>query len=113
MPVVPVRTVPVREARVRVRQAPRERRVREVKPRAPRTSSRPRCPSGKVRYRDELEAGAVIAAARRSGKSYVPSRAYWCEDCDGHHLTSKPARPYPFHNGSDEARMRAMLEWTG
>lgn len=65
-----------------------------MKPRAPRKSSRPVCSSGKVRYRSESEAGAVIAAARRSGKSHIPTRAYECWDCSGFHLTSKPARSY-------------------
>jgi hypothetical protein len=48
------------------------------------------CPSGKVRFRDDLAARLALATAsrkREGGKS--ERRTYRCPQCAGFHLTSK------------------------
>lgn len=51
-----------------------------------------RC-NGKVRYRDQREARAALQRLNATSKrDKVPSRVYWCYECNGHHLTSRPDR---------------------
>lgn len=59
------------------------------------------CPSGKIRFRDSksataylhgLQAGKFAAESRGQYSSVTVQRKYLCPDCDGWHLTSKPAR---------------------
>lgn len=53
------------------------------------------CPSGKVRYRDQIGAKFALAVInRRGGKKRREQRAYRCPTCNGWHLTSRgTARP--------------------
>lgn len=52
-----------------------------------------RCPSGKVRYRDDIGAKLALAQLRRlDGPKHLERRAYRCPKCKGWHLTSK-AKP--------------------
>ena len=59
------------------------------------------CPSGKVRLRDHLQAVQALHRAQNSAKWQVEDfgatrrleqRAYYCAQCRGHHLSSKPMR---------------------
>lgn len=60
-----------------------------------------RCPSGKWRYRTQLDARIALFSAqskgyrRNSGKRTEKS-AYPCPDCKGWHLTSRKGK---VHNG--------------
>lgn len=46
---------------------------------------------GKVKYANKADANTVIKTLKRkSRRSKIPSRAYFCTDCGGWHLTSKP-----------------------
>ena len=52
---------------------------------------RKQCRSGKVRFRDRLEAQIALARARVSDSPRRrETRYYLCEECRGYHLTSKP-----------------------
>ncbi|GAA4706200.1 hypothetical protein [Streptomyces youssoufiensis] len=55
------------------------------KGRAPST-----CRTGKIRYRDRIEAKLAMAGAGRKGRD--EQRVYRCEHCHGFHLTSTPKR---------------------
>lgn len=47
----------------------------------------------KVKYRDRIAALFAMATVQRKDKSHrskVEARAYFCADCKGWHLTSKP-----------------------
>lgn len=49
--------------------------------------------SGKVRYRDRMEADrALHRLSVTSDRKKVPSRKYECPECSGWHLTSRPDR---------------------
>jgi len=47
---------------------------------------------GKRRYRDEKSAQLIVREAASSRNRYVPIRAYYCRDCNGWHLSSRPER---------------------
>lgn len=56
-----------------------------------------KCPSGKVRYRSAIDAGIALGKARagravKGRDAVVEVRHYFCPQCKGHHLTSRPAR---------------------
>lgn len=60
-----------------------------------------RCVSGKVRYPDHEYAVSVLHKAQNSAKRSLEERgttrrheqrAYFCAECQGFHLTSKPMR---------------------
>lgn len=58
-------------------------------------TKRPRCPTGKIRYRDRVAALMALASTHRKDGSSRPKlerRAYRCPDCHGWHLTSKGRR---------------------
>lgn len=49
--------------------------------------------NGKRRYRDRSEAlNTLHRVQSRSARDVLPERPYWCADCRGWHLTSKPKR---------------------
>ena len=65
------------------------------------TKLKGRCQSGKIRYRDHDEAikalhrtqsMAVIALEMTGNTSRAEKRTYYCGQCNGFHLTSKPLR---------------------
>lgn len=54
---------------------------------------RERTCGGKRRYKDHAQAvRAMQTLARVSSRAKIPTRTYYCQVCNGHHLTSKPAR---------------------
>ena len=55
------------------------------------TKNRPVCPSGKVRYRDDIAAKVALAKILNDGeaRSKDLQRSYRCPLCRGHHLTSQ------------------------
>lgn len=60
------------------------------------------CPSGKLRYRDRVDALIALSRASEKASRYRhqhekrrESRAYLCDRCKGWHLTSQPARKEP------------------
>lgn len=44
----------------------------------------------KRRFRDKAEAVAALHRLAKSDRNKVPDRAYFCSNCNGYHLTSKP-----------------------
>lgn len=54
------------------------------------------CPTGKLRYDSAIDAGIALAKAQQSRNTrglteHVERRHYFCPQCKGHHLTSRPA----------------------
>lgn len=53
-------------------------------------SSRPRCVTGKLRYKDRIAALLALADTSRSASGKrEETRVYHCDKCHGWHLTSK------------------------
>jgi hypothetical protein len=59
------------------------------------------CPSGKVRYRDHEQGVRALHQEQNSAKREITDfgvtrrfeqRSYYCAQCRGHHLSSKPMR---------------------
>ena len=69
------------------------------------------CPSGKVRLKDHLQAVQALHRAQNAAKRQVEDlgttrrfeqRTYYCAECRGHHLSSKPMR-FTFEDWGTEA----------
>lgn len=54
-----------------------------------------RCPTGKIRYRNENRAQRALGSAWRAFRPArkLECRAYQCDRCGGWHLTSMPEPP--------------------
>jgi hypothetical protein len=51
------------------------------------------CPSGKVRYRTRIDAKIALANThRKAASTREETRIYFCPNCRGQHLTSRPQR---------------------
>lgn len=48
------------------------------------------CPTGKLRYRDQIGAKFALARIDDADPKRREKRAYRCPSCRGWHLTSKP-----------------------
>lgn len=47
----------------------------------------------KIRYRNKLEAKIALASTQRAASSARgETQVYWCQECSGWHLTSRPRR---------------------
>lgn len=56
-------------------------------------SPRRTCPTGKVRFRNKLDAKIAMASTQRAkGSNREENRTYRCEMCHGWHLTSQKRR---------------------
>lgn len=49
----------------------------------------------KVRYASLRDASAALRTLRRNATGKIPTRAYYCRRCGGHHLTSQPIAGAP------------------
>jgi hypothetical protein len=83
-------------ARRNRRLATEDKRRKRVRDMSPWFDSQGDCPSGKLRYADELQASKALRSAQakreKRGHYVVEKRWYQCGYCDGFHLTSKEFR---------------------
>lgn len=59
--------------------------------------TRPRCITGKFRYRDRIAAQLALATIDDTDPKRREKRAYRCPLCRGWHLTSQAQRTEPVH----------------
>ena len=63
------------------------------------------CPTGKRSYVDEREAERALGRARARRQRYgdargtrrglkLENRTYWCDECEGHHVTEMSRRDF-------------------
>lgn len=76
----------------------------------------PSCPSGKVRYAFESHAleglARVRAARRRTADPHAPEcRIYFCDRCEGWHLTSREGHPEEFSSEPERHDKETWAEY--
>lgn len=53
-----------------------------------------KCYQTKSTWKNELDAKLVLIrwalVGQETDNDYLPREVYWCKDCDGYHLTSRP-----------------------